>query len=163
MKWLLLGLFVAGMTLAVIGWFFDRATKFNFLLNIISSDYVYGINALDVLAENDKRGFGLNHPGFTVLLQRWPEYPKERSVVFIRRSIAYMAFGARVKNDFDLILLDANKNEIKPRWSEAEARNLLGDELNRKLFRLGTIVFFVGIAISFTSGLLQFLKGKTKL
>ena len=161
MRWLLFSLFVLGLLIVVLGWFFDRAANFNFLLKKIAPDYVHGINALDILAENNKRALIPKHPGFIVLLSRWPDQPLTSSVAIISRSVAYTEFGPQVKNDFQLILRDAQQNEISPRWSEANARGMLENELNRKLFITGTIIFFIGISVSFFSGFLGFLKDKS--
>jgi uncharacterized BrkB/YihY/UPF0761 family membrane protein len=161
MRWFLFSLFALGLLIAVFGWFFDRAANFSFLLKRIAPDYVHGINALGILAYNNKRALTSRHRGFIVLLSRWPDHPLISSVAFIGRSVAYMEFGPRVKNDFQLILRDAQQNEINPSWSEANARNSLENELNRKLFTIGTIIFFTGISVSFVSGLLEFLKNRS--
>lgn len=150
-------LLIIGLLIAVLGWFGDRAANFSFLLKVIAPDYVDGINALDILAENNKRAIIPKHPGFLVLLSRWPDRPLTGSVAYISRSVAYMEFGPRVKNDFQLILRDAQQNEIKPIWSEASARRLLKNELDKKLFIIGPVIFFIGISVSFISGLLEFL------
>ena len=161
MRWFLFSLFVLGLAIAILGWFFDRAANFNFVLKKLAPDYVHGIDALDILAGNNKMALTSEHPGFIVLLSHWPDKPLGSSVAFISRSVAFTQFGPRVKNDFQLILRDNKQNEIIPRWSEAEARIMLENELNRKLFISGTIIFFIGIILSFLSGLFEFLKDKS--
>jgi len=156
MRWVLLILSVFGIMLAIIGWGFDKATNFDFLIKRISPDYVDGINALDLLSENPARNLNSKHPGFTVLLDRWPDNPEKRFVFFISRSVAYIELGPRIKNDFQLILRDQQHNEIKPCWSEVAARSKLVDELNRKILKFGAIIFCLGVAISLISSILQF-------
>jgi hypothetical protein len=155
--WLLLGLFLIGVALSVIGHMADRATHYPWLLSRIDPQYVSGTNALDVLAQESRRALTPQHPGFSVLLEKWPELSDRSLVALISRSVAFMELGPVVKNDFELIAIDENHNEVGPRWSELSARETLAQQNDRKLHRIGTGTFFVGIAISLFSGLARFI------
>ena len=162
MRWFLFLLFIIGIILAILGWFFDRVSYFPWLMRKISPDYVNSINALDTLAANKKHALTPFHPGFNALLERWPNLSKKLSVVLIGRSVAYMAFGEQVKGDFELIAFDKDNAEIKPRWKESAARSLFVDEEDKKIFWIGTVVFFNGLGIAFVSRLIDFFTMKPK-
>ena len=92
-----------------------------------------------------------------MLLEKWPELSDRSPIALIGRSVAFMELGPVVKNDFELIAMDENHNEVEPRWSEISARETLTQQNHRKLHRIGTGTFFVGIAISLFSGLARFI------
>jgi len=155
-------LFIIGVILAILGWFFDRLSYFPWLMRKISPDYVNGIDALDVLAADDKRDLTPSHLGFNAILERWPGLNRKSSITLIGRSVAYLGFGSRVTGDFQLIAYDKDRSEVMPIWKHSSARSLFVGEQNERLFWIGTVVFFSGLGIAFVSGLLEFLTIKPK-
>lgn len=158
MKSLLFSLFIFGIILAVIGWFFEKAFRFAWLMKRFFPDQLNGINALDFLGSNVKHEITPENQGFGVILERWPQPGDKDSVRYIGRGPAYIKFGSRVENDFALVMYDEDKNKIEPIWTESSARHVLHQEIDKKLFWIGKVIFFSGIVISFVSGLLNFLK-----
>ena len=158
MKYLLFSLFIFGLILAVIGWFFEKAFRLTWLMKKFFPDQLNGINTLDFLASNVKHGITSENPGFNVILERWPQSGDKDSVRYIGRGPAYIKFGSRVENDFALVMYDEKKNKIEPVWTESSAKHVLLEEIEKRLFWIGKCIFFGGILMSFVSGLLEFLK-----
>jgi len=153
-----LALLLTGVALSVIGWLFDRITNLPLLLKMISPDYLYGTEALRLLAANDRRHLLSTHRGFQVLLNRWPHSYSDQAAS-IGRSVAFTEFGAQITNDFELRLCDATQADIAQRWSLTLAQKQLDAELEKRTFWLGTVVFFVGIVITLASGLIDLIGG----
>lgn len=128
-------------------------------MRLITRDSLYGLNSLDLLAENPSIGILPEHPGFHVILERWPELTDKNSVAIIGRGPAYQKFGAQVTAGFALVALDKDKNKIGA-WEEPFARKILLKEQDKALFKAGTIIFYIGILIALVSGVLGFLNGK---
>ena len=159
MKQILFALCILGLVLTVTGWFFDQASHFPLVLETIAPDATHAVGALDTLSQNDRLKILPKHPGFDVLLKQWPDFPDIESVADIRRSFAYTLFGGgQIENDFDLFAYDVAKNQVGPSWRQSVARGLFQDEIDRKLFRNGSIIFFGGLLIVFISALLSFLE-----
>jgi hypothetical protein len=157
MNWPLLTLFVLGNILAILGWFFDRTREIDWLARVMVRDYVYGSRALDDLATDPKRAILPSHLGFNVLLTRWPNLPNKKAVASIGRSIAFTEFGPEVKNDIELIALDQALNHLESRWLFSSARQELQKQADKRIFIFGTIMFFLGIAVSIASGVIEFI------
>jgi len=117
-----------------------------------------GLNTLNFLASNVKHRISQEHQGFNVILERWPQPDDKDSVRYIGRGPAYIKFGSRVENDFALVMYDKDNNRIEPVWTESSARHLILEEIDKRLFWIGKVIFFGGILLSFVSGLLDFLK-----
>ncbi len=152
--------FIFGLLLSIIGWFFDRASRFAWLMRLVTRDSFDGLNSLDLLAGNPSIGILSENPGFDVILDRWPELTDKNSVAIIGRGPAYQKFSAQVTAGFALTALDKDKNEIGV-WEEPFAREILLKEQDKMLFKAGTILFYIGVSIAFVSGLLDFLNGRT--
>jgi hypothetical protein len=159
MNTFLLIFFICGWLLSIVGWFFDRASRFTWLMRLVTRDSFHGLNSLDLLAENPSFEIIPEHPGFHVILERWPDLADKNSVAIIGRGAAYMKFGAQVTPGFALVALDKDKNKIGA-WEEPFARKILLKEQDKMLFKTGTIIFYIGISIALISGLLGFLNGK---
>ena len=69
-----------------------------------------------------------------------------------------MVFGPNVKDDIDLIARDNEENEVRGKWTYSEARKALIASRDRRLFWIGTLVCFAGIAITATTGWLEFIQ-----
>lgn len=162
MKWILFILFIIGMILVILGWFFDRMSHFPGLMRRICPDYMNGITTLNTLARDNKVAITEKHPGFNVILKSWPGMTEKSRVRLIGRSAAYMGFGAQVTSDIQLIAFGEDHKEIGSRWKISSARSLLVVEKNKRVFWIGATVFWVGILISSVSGLLEFLAIRTK-
>ena len=158
MGYLLFSLFLVGLILAIIGWFFEKAFRFDWLINKFFPNQSKGLKALNFLASNIKHEITKEHPGFNVIIERWSQKGDEASVEYIGRGPAYIKFGSRVENDFAVVAYDKNKNKIEPVWTESSARHVLLEEIDKRLFWIGKVIFFSGILLSFVSGLLEFLK-----
>ena len=158
MEWLVFALLLFGVGLSVAGWFLDRVAGFGWLLRYVDTDYYHGVGALRLLSGSEKRALLPAHPGFRVLLSRWPG-GKPDSVALIGRSVAFVEFGSTVSNDFELLLYDTARNEISARWRYSEAHESLSKNHRKRVFWLGTPVFFLGIAIALASGVTALLGG----
>ena len=157
MEWLLLTLLLFGTGLSVVGWFFDRLSKFGWLLRYVDRNYYHAVQALRLLRDSEKRSLLPAHAGFRVLLNLWPADIPIESIALIGRSVAFIEFGATVRNDFELLLYDSGRNEISPRWSYSEAYGRLSKTHRERVFWMGTGVFFVGIAIVLGSRIIDLL------
>lgn len=158
MRCLLFSLFIFGLILAVIGWFFEKAFRFAWLIKKFFPDQLNGLNALDFLASNVKHGITGENQGFSIILERWPQPENKESVQYIKRGPAYIKFGSQVENDFALVMYNEDMNKIEPVWTESSARHVLLQEIDKKLFWIGKVIFFCGIVISLVSGLIEFLE-----
>lgn len=152
---LLHALFIVGIIFTITGWFFDRAKSFNFLLSWISPEYVFAQQALADLKKDQKIALTKNHEGFEVLLKKWPDLSEKESVVYIGRSVAYMSFGPEMSSDIEIIAFDKDQNEIKNRWAMSNANATFESIIDKKLFIIGTILFWFGIVISVVSHILS--------
>lgn len=141
-------LFIAGIVVTIIGWFFENAKRFKWLMLRIAPEYILGKNALDDLEKDQKTALTKNHEGFNVLLEKWPNLQEKNNVEYIGRSVAFISFGSQVKNDIQLIPYDSNQKEIPNRWSFLEAREKIEEISERKLFRIGTFLFWCGLLLS---------------
>lgn len=160
MKWLSFALLSLGLLISVIGWAFDRSTQIPWLHQWVDEDHYEGIDALEALSQNEKRALLPVHPGFWVLLQHWPSPVDITHVNQLRRSVAFTEFGPQIVNDFEIIAYDATQNEQQgERWRYSAAKTLLTEAYERKVFWLGAVVFFIGIAIAFVAGLVQMVLG----
>jgi hypothetical protein len=153
---------VLGVILAVIGHFLDKATNFPWIVKAISSDSANGLKALDKLREDNRIGITPKHPGFSMLLKLWPNLDDKNQVKIIGRGGARLILEPWAKADFDLIAYDRNENIIEPKWKESIARQILIEEQKSLLFKLGELIFFIGITITLVSGFLEFQKSRLK-
>jgi len=144
--------------LAVIGWFLDKAFRFKWLMKKYFSDQSNGIDALDFLASNVQHTVTLEHLGFSVIMERWPQAKEKDLVRYIGRGPAFIKFGSQIENDFAIVMYDEDKNKIEPVWTESSARHALVEEIDKRLFWIGKVVFFGGILLSFVAGLIEFLR-----
>lgn len=151
-------LFLFGIFLSIVGWFLDKAHRFTWLMKLISRDAVNGLIALNALAQNTNIAVTPEHPGFNVILNHWPNLTDRDSVKLIGRGPAYTCYGAQVTTGFALVAEDENRNMIEPAWEEPSARTLFHKKLDLILFRLGAVIFFLGIGVALVSGILGFLK-----
>ena len=107
--------FIIGIIIMIIGWFFDRAKSFNWLMIRIAHSYVSAQKALEDLKGNPKVALTKHHEGFQILINKWPNLDDTNSAKYIGRTTAFLSFGAQVKNDIELVLYDKKKKEIKNR------------------------------------------------
>jgi hypothetical protein len=148
-------IFVLGVVITITGWFFDRAKSFNWLVSFIAPDYVSAKQALNDLKQNEKIGLTPYHEGFQFLLDKWPNLSNKDSVCFIGRSVAFISFKPEISNDIELIAYDKDKNEVKERWIISEASVAIEGLIERKLFSIGCVLFWFGIAVSIVSYLVS--------
>ncbi len=157
MRWISFAFLILGTALSVVGWFFDRVRHMDKLLVCLAPNYFYGLKGLNDLAADARHALSTTHPGFRPILELWPEVASVDKVAFVGRSVAFTVFGARVMNDFELILYDANSSELAPRWRHAAAERSFAKEFDSRVLRIGGIVFWVGITITVASGVFEFL------
>lgn len=150
--------FFLGILLTIIGWFFDKASNFSWLIKLISRDAYFGLNALDFLAENINGMVCPEHSGFKAILSYWPQLSSKTSVRFIRRGPAFLKFSSQVGTGFALVAYDAEQKQIESGWEETEARKFFRSKLDIRLFRYGAVIFFIGILVALVSWLLEFMK-----
>ena len=148
---------VSGLVIAVIGWFFDKAATIPWMIKAVSKDTVNGLEILDVFGEQRGAAVVPIHPGFNVLLDRWPDLTDKNSVTKIDRTVAYMKFGAQVSGDFGLIARDKEGDIIEPTWQESEARQIFLHEQNHELSMIKNVVFWSGILITLIATLIGHL------
>ena len=144
-------LFLIGIVVAIVGWFFDKAKSFDWLMLKIAPDYVFAQRALDDLKRDSKIVLTDRHQGFRVLITRWPNLKNPNAVKYIGRSSAFLAFGAQVRNDIQMIAYDIEKTEIPERWNMSDAAGEIERIVETRLFRIGAILFWSGIVISVAS------------
>jgi len=157
-KLLLFIFFALGLFLAVMGWSFEQIYHYPWLMRITAPEYAHGIDALELLTSERDKKITSEHPGFEVLLKRWPGLGDKPSVSAIGISYSYIAYDDKSRTDFELVALDSTKNELKPRWKVWAAMFLFRDELEVKVFQTGWYLFISGILIAFVSGLIEFLR-----
>ena len=148
-------LFLIGIILAIVGWFFDRAKLFNWLMMKIAPDYIFAQKALEDLKKDPKIALTKHHEGFQILLERWPNLSNKDSVEYIGRTAAFVSFGAQVKNDIQLIAYDNENKEIRERWSISNATVVIEEIVERRLFKIGAILFWIGIVVSIASHIIS--------
>jgi hypothetical protein len=154
MNWILFGLSLFGLILAIVGYLLDHVVHFPWLMRILASEYVKGSRALDHLAEHEHNAISAQHPGFPTLWEKWPISNVEKeSVAFVGRGPAYMNLLHNVTNDIQLFLVDEHRNAIGQFWLYSEARAALSEEMNRRIFRIGTTTFFAGVTVSLAAAL----------
>ncbi|MGH7871598.1 MAG: hypothetical protein ACREQO_05200 [Candidatus Binatia bacterium] len=151
-------IFFGGIALTILGWLFARVIQARWLLMLVTPDYVKGMTVLNELASNEKFVATVKRPGVRVLLNVWPGLADKGHVESIQRSVAYMVFGPNVKDDIDLIARDNDENEVGGKWTYSEARKVLIASRDKRLFWIGTLVFFAGMAITVTTGWLEFIR-----
>ncbi|MBI3914670.1 MAG: hypothetical protein HY327_10865 [Chloroflexi bacterium] len=151
------GLLILGVALSIVGWLFDRLSKLNWLMRLVASEQANALQALELLAQNDKHLLLSGHPGFKVLVAHWPGMSNRNTITGIGRSVAFIEFGGQVKNDFELIAHSGDEQKIDPRWRFSQAQQAINAELDKKVFWGGTIVFSLGIVISLISGVIELL------
>ena len=151
-------LLLCGIFLSIVGWFLDKAHRFTWLMKLVSRDAVNGLIALNARAQNPNTTVLPEHPGFNVILNHWPNLTDRDSVKLIGRGPAYTCYGAQVTTGFALVAKDENRNLIVPVWEEPSARTLFHKKLDLIIFRLGAIIFYLGIGAALISGILGFLK-----
>ena len=144
-------LFTSGIIISIVGWFLDRANKFQWLMLKISPDSVYALMALDDLTKDTKISLTQKHKGFNPLLKKWPDLKNKSRIEYIGRSVAFMSFGPEVKNDIQLITYDKDQKKIENVWSISEARCSFQNMSENKLFKMGTALFGFGLAITVIS------------
>jgi len=147
-------LFIVGIVITITGWFFDRAKSFNFLVSIISPDYVSAKRALSDLDQNKNILLTYNHEGFEFLIDKWPNLNNKNTVRYIGRSVAFIEFGSKVSNDIELIAKDKDENKIDETWRMSEATAVVESIIDRKLSLLGGFLFWLGIVVSISSYLI---------
>jgi len=154
MNWILFGLSLFGLILAIVGYLLDHVVHFPWLMRILAPGYIKGTHALDQLAEHEHNAISVQHPGFSTLWEKWPTPNVEKeSVAFVGRGPAFMQLLHNVKHDIALFLVDEHKNVIGQSWLYSEARAALSEEMNRNIFRIGTTTFFAGVTISLAAAL----------
>ena len=151
MKKMLNIIFIIGIIFTIIGWFFDKATSFDWLMIKIAPDYVFAQKALSDLKENPKIALTRQHKGFKILLDKWPNLEGKDSVEYIGRTVAFVSFGSQIKNDIELVLYDKGQKEIKKRWNISEAESVLEKMIETRLFKIGAFLFWGGIIVSIIS------------
>ncbi len=151
-------IFFGGIAITILGCLLARVVEARWLLMLVTPNYVKGMAILNELASNEKFVATVKRPGVRVLLNLWPGLADKGHVESIQRSVAYMVFGPHVKDDIDLIARDNEENEVKGKWTYSEARKALIASRDRRLFWIGTLVCFAGIAITATTGWLAFIQ-----
>jgi len=144
-------LFVFGVVVTVIGWFFDRAKSFDLLMSSAAPDYVSGTKALRDLKKDARINLTSRHEGFQVLLDKWPNLTDRDAVEFIGRSAAFLGFGSQVSSDIELIARDKRRNKVGSRWRMSAAEARIESIAEKSLFATGTMIFWVGLSISVVS------------
>ncbi len=66
-----------------------------------------------------------------------------------------MEFGGQVRNDFELRALDAQGEQIGPRWRHTAARRLLEESLDGRVFRWSAWIFSAGVLITLASAVVE--------
>jgi hypothetical protein len=154
-EWGSLTLLVVGLILTIVGWFFDRLVHFPVLERLIDKEACGAIDALGLLASDDRCGLLPELPGFRVIIAAWPNLSSSASASIIARSVAFVQFGPTVENHFELIARSAEDVELPPRWRYAPAMECFKGKIERRVFWLGTVVFWIGIALSLVAGLMD--------
>ena len=156
MNLLLFILSLVGLLVTLFGWLFDRALDISWVARLIAPAYFHAKAVLNQLEGNSRLAITADERGCVELLKRWPGLADITSVGMISRSIAFMSFGPTVTPEIELIARRADKSEILPRWRMAAARHDLEHEAKTRVFRVGAIVFSIGLAISLLAAVLQF-------
>src|SRR5579859_2571457 len=144
---LILSVFVA--LIAVMGWFIDRVLTLAWLRRYLVPRVDVGLKALDNLRLNPKLGIEKNDPAFKVLSDIWPKFPIELPVQAIGRTMAYVQFGSEVTNEIGLTLFGEGLNRIEGHdWTISKANDALINPLKKRFHCFGTILFFLGVAIT---------------
>jgi len=157
MGWGPLLLLIVGLSLAIAGWFCDRLNNFPTLERLLAKRARDAIDALNLLATNNRHELFPAHPGFSVIVAAWPGLSGDANVAVIGRSVAYVQFGPTVENHFELIARSIENAELPPRWRYATAIELFKGQIAKRVFWLGAVIFWVGIAVSLAAGLLEHL------
>lgn len=155
MKKILHILFIFGILIIIVGWFFEHAQSFRWFMLKIAPEYVYSKDILDTLEQNEKIVITKEHPGFDYLLSKWPKLSARDQVEYIGRSIAYFEFGPKNKADIELIAYDSKEKEIKERWKYSEARSNIEKLRENMLFHYSGFIFFIGIIFTILSYILN--------
>ena len=154
MDWLLFGLLLFGLILSIVGYLLDHVMHLPWLLERLAPEYLMGMRALDHIAEQEHNALHAQHPGFPILWERWPTPNVEKKrVAAVGRGPAYVQLLHNVRSDINLFLADENRNVIGQPWSYTEAKAALSEEMDRNLFKIGSTVFSIGIAVSLFSAL----------
>ena len=143
--------FIIAIFITIIGWFFDRAKSFDWLMVKIARNYVVAKESLEILKNNSKNALAKEDEGVPILLNNWPNLKDKTLVEYIGRTPAFVSFGSQVKNDIGLVLYDKNQKEIQNRWSVSEAECMLEKTIESKLFKIGACLFWGGIIASIIS------------
>ncbi|GEM_PF-878242 len=141
-------IFTSGILISIVGWFLDRANKFQWLMLKIAPDCIFAQKALDSLEADQKISLTKNDEGFQILLNKWPDLISKQSVEYIGRSVAFVSLGPQVRNDIELIAYDKEQKEVKERWGLLDARSSIEKISEKKLFKLGACLFLLGIALA---------------
>jgi len=142
------------MTIA--GWFLDRAMQFDWLMLLVYPEYVHTRDALDVLATNNRVAINEKHPGFSSLLDAWPNLKDRAAVVKIGRTYAYLNFGAEVRYEVGLVTFDREGHELQKDWTVGAARKIFFARADTRVLRVGGFVFFTGIVVSVLAAAAEF-------
>lgn len=158
MQWLQAVVFSVGIALAILGWFLDRISHFDWLMRLLAPQFFHGTKAIDELTSSASKRILPANPGFCVILQLWPSLLSHTSVATIGRSTAYLDIGSDelAVSDFDLVAYDASGKEIPSRWTAKTVRDIFTKELEKRFFWFSGAIFFLGIAISLVTGLIEF-------
>lgn len=148
---------LAGLVVTILGWFFDRLAHFPALAKIVARDAHYALDGLALLAEDNRRALLPAHPGFTIIVSSWPGLDTSAAPEVIARSVAFIQFGGQISNDFELIARKRTDVELSPRWRHALAVKEIQSRAEKRAFWYGTVVFWVGIGLSLTAGVMDFL------
>lgn len=143
------------MTIA--GWFFDRLAHFPALGRWVARNAHDALDALALLAQNNRHALLPAHPGFPVIVSAWPGLEARSRAKAIGRSVAFIQFGGQVSNDFELIARGADESELSPRWRHTAAAKEFQSRIDNQTFWYGTVVFWLGIAVTLTAGLIDLI------
>jgi hypothetical protein len=155
MGWESFTLLVLGLTLTIVGWLIDRLEHFPGLERLLAREACNAIDALSLLASDGRYSFLPTHPGFKPIIAVWPDLSFSANVAIVARSVAFTQFGPTVENHFELIARSAENVELSSRWLYAPAMEKFKERIKKRVFWLGTVVFWFGIAVSFAAGLIE--------
>jgi len=148
-------LFLASFILIIVGWLVEKAERFRWLRNFVAPVQNITIETLDSLKVDYAIKAG-SLQGRT-LISIWPNLKDPTVIEYIGRSIIYQEFQTdQIQNNIQLIAYAKDKIVVD-KWTIVEAKIILNGILTRRLFILGTIIFWIGLISTFISGLIEFL------
>ena len=159
--------FITGILFVIASWFIENAKEHTVIVNFLVPGYIPAKEAFVQLDQNEQVTVPVTSKEGRALLSFWPkeipDTPDDLPLKSIGRTGVVSLLSGKGGTFYGLRLRvgdDESRFIAGLEWRNTDAQELLEQTLGERIFHWKIAMFFIGISVSFITGLIEFFRKK---